>query len=185
MATPEIRPYTLEELRGLVLAAKQHDDALRLTLYIWLALVGGLRQGEILRLTFLAALNTPEGIVVESTFSSRIVPRTPYALRMLLRLRATLMGRGDELLFGDHGRPPHRGYIQTHWFHALGIEPMALRRTGADLLHGAGSSLEEIAAHLGWRDLPPGFPAAPSPTPTRRRIEDTLQDLEQRLGFSL
>lgn len=185
MATPEIRPYTLEDLRRLVAAAREQDDALRLTLYLWLTLLGGLREGEILRLTFFAALNSPEGILVESHLSRRLVPRTPYALRALLLLRATLMGRGDDLVLQAHGKALHREYMRRRWFSALGFEPLVLRRSMAPLLLDAGASPEEMKAHLGWRDLPPGFPEVPSPARDRRGIEDVLQDLEHRLGFSL
>ena len=185
MATPEIRPYSLEELRGFVAVAKEQDDALRLTIYLWLVLLGGLREGEILRLSFLAALNAPEGIVVEGRLGDRLVPRTPYALRMLLVLRATMMGHSDDFVFGDHGKPLHREYIRRRWVSVLGFEPLAMRRSGAVALVDAAASPEEMTAHFGWLDLPPGVPAEKAAMPTNRCIEDALQELEQRLGFPL
>lgn len=51
MATPEIRTYRFDDLRGFVLTAKRQDDALRLSLFLWLTLIGGLRLGQILSLT--------------------------------------------------------------------------------------------------------------------------------------
>ena len=113
------------------------------------------------------------------------MPRTPYATQALLLLRATLMGRGEDLVFQHHGQPLHRTYIRRRWFSALGVAPERLRQSRVPLLLFACVPPKDVQSHIGWPELPPGFRSELPQELARRSITDTVAELERRLGFSL
>lgn len=171
----EIRFLTIEEVDALVHAAVEGDfHALDRALYLTAA-TSGLRQGELIALTWgdvdwtaqrirvrrnhvLGEFDTPK-----SRRGSRSVPMTRRLAGELDRLaQTTRWAEDDDLVFGDPrtGEPLARGQLMRRYRKALvaaHLDPVTrfhdLRHTFGTAMAGAGVPMRTLQEWMGHRDI--------------------------------
>ncbi len=152
------RRLSAEEVAALLLASGE-SPMRELSVVVLLALMTGMRRGEILRLRW-ADINLRDGcITIADTGQrpARVVPMAPQLLAALGQ-HAQAKGLSAELVFARSDSARYldfdRAFVGAA--RAAGIKDVRfhdLRRTAASYLASEGRSAEEIAALLGYKTL--------------------------------